>query len=169
MWKKNLQWNQETQINSGWTIVDLLLKTFTTCDHFVPSTAHAISGHTVLVLNNETLALSRHLFNVDFRKSVWQKESKHFNNIVLFFQNATHVSYALFLQVFDAVLDGEDVERLHKTFGEGSAQCVSNTTSLSKQCSASLSTRLKRSLLVYWTSKCAQKSSKRCCITFILT
>ena len=69
----------------------MLPKTFTTCDHFVPCRAHAVSGHTVPVLNNETLALTRHLFNVGFRKSVRQKESKHFNSIV-FFQNATHVS-----------------------------------------------------------------------------
>ena len=92
-----------------------IFKAFTTCDHFVPRMAHAVSGHTGTVLKNETFTFSRHLYHVGVRKSVRQKESKHFNNIVVF-HNATHVSKTLFLQFFDAVLDGDDVERLHETF-----------------------------------------------------
>ena len=68
-----------------------LLQLATTLSHAGPMQYLAIRYLSVPVLNNETLALTRHLFNVGFRKSVRQKESKHFNSIV-FFQNATHVS-----------------------------------------------------------------------------
>ena len=90
-----------------------IFKAFATCDHFIPCTAHAESGHTGPVLSNETFAFCLYLFYI--RIIVRQKESQSFNSIFLV-NNATHVSKALFLQVFDTVLDGDDVERLHHPF-----------------------------------------------------